>query len=66
MTPAKPVCFVPKPAPEREAEIYRRVLQVHCDRRGEPGHQCRGAVTIRQNSITLQCPLCGDARKVLP
>jgi hypothetical protein len=59
-------CFVPKPCDAQEAELYRRILSIHCDRKAEPDHECRGAVTIRRGSITLQCPLCGDARKVMP
>ena len=50
------------PLPENQANVYRRIHGVHCDRRGEPGHECKGKVTIDRKGITLQCPLCGDAR----
>ena len=63
-------CFMPKPCAPEEAVLYRSILAIHCDRKNEPGHKagdgCRGAITIRRGSITLQCPLCGDARKVIP
>lgn len=62
-------CFMPKPCEPQEAEIYTRLLAIHCDRKNEPGHEssggCRGALTIRRGSITLSCPLCGDARKTI-
>lgn len=59
-------CFMPREAPPAEVDLYRSILAIHCDRKGEPGHECRGAITIRRSSVTLACPLCGDARKVLP
>ena len=58
-------CFLPEPCEPEEADLYHRILAVHCHRKAEEGHACRGAVTIRRGSVTLQCPLCGDARKVI-
>lgn len=61
-------CDMPKPAPRDEAEIYRslrdRLVKAHCaDRR--PAHKCAGLITIDRESITFQCPRCGDAKQTL-
>lgn len=57
-------CHVPTEAPPREKEIYAKILEIHCDQKGD-GHECRGAVTITRRSLTLKCPLCGDSKKTL-
>lgn len=57
-------CHVPTPAEKREKEIYLKILDVHCEQRGD-GHECRGTISINRNTITLSCPLCGDSRKTL-
>lgn len=57
-------CHMPTPAEKREREIYLKVLEVHCEQRGD-GHECRGKISITRNTITLNCPLCGDSRKTL-
>jgi predicted RNA-binding Zn-ribbon protein involved in translation (DUF1610 family) len=57
---------MPEPVPPKEAEIYRRFVEMHCDQRGTKDHECKGKITITAKSLTLQCPLCGDARKTIP
>ena len=61
-------CDMPEPAPAREAELYCQIrdwfLRVHCaDKR--PAHRCAGSITIERQTITMQCPRCGDARQIL-
>ena len=61
-------CDMPSPAPRVEAEIYRSlregIVRAHCaDKR--PAHKCAGTITIDRETITFQCPRCGDARQTL-
>lgn len=58
-------CHLPTPAPDREVELYRKILDAHCDQRDGAGHECRGKISITRNTLTLSCPLCGDSRKTL-
>lgn len=59
-------CHMPKPAPRREAEIYRSfrklIVKAHCaaDR---PAHRCAGVISIDRTTITMNCPRCGDFRQ---
>lgn len=57
---------VPEPFGDGETRFYEdirtRVLKAHCAS-GRDGHDCLGRVTLDRNSVTLNCPLCGDARK---
>lgn len=62
-------CNMPKPASKRATKIYDSIrelmIRAHCaDKR--PAHKCAGAVTITRDTITLNCPRCGDARSTLP
>lgn len=57
-------CLMPAPIPADEAKLYRRLRQAHCARGHQAGQECSGRLTIDRNGITLQCPLCGDARRV--
>lgn len=57
-------CHVPTRVEGREAEIYKKFLEVHCEQRGD-AHDCRGTVSVNRRNITLKCPLCGDARKTI-
>lgn len=59
------LCLVPRPMPVREAERYRKLRALHCDRKRE-SHDCSGRMIIDRNGVTLTCPLCGDARKAYP
>ena len=61
-------CHMPTPEDPKMAEIYagirRAMIKAHCaDRR--PHHHCAGAITITRDTITLNCPRCGDVRKIL-
>lgn len=60
-------CDVAQPAPEREANVYRHLrdslVRVHCS--AKRGHKCCGRITIDREHITLNCPLCGDARQLI-
>lgn len=58
------MCHMPKAADEPDTRLYRKILAVHCENKTE-GHKCLGTVTITARTLTLQCPLCGDARKLL-
>lgn len=62
------VCRMPTRAPQQEAEIYRsmrdHLIQAHCaDKR--PAHKCCGQITITRDAIVLQCPRCGDDKKII-
>jgi hypothetical protein len=57
-------CLMPTEALPREKEIYAKILETHCDQKGD-GHECRGKVSITRTTLTLSCPLCGDSRKTL-
>jgi hypothetical protein len=56
-------CHMPQKADLKESELYLKLHDMNCDRRGEPGHKCAGRVMIDSNGVTLSCPLCGDLRK---
>lgn len=62
------ICRMPTPEKRDMAEIYagirRTMIKAHCaDKRDH--HHCAGAITITRDSITLNCPRCGDVRKIL-
>lgn len=61
-------CLMPRPAPKDEAILYRRIrdrmLKMHCAD-GRPAHKCAGQITLSRESILLQCPRCGDEKKLL-
>ncbi len=62
------VCHMPTPETPKMAGVYKQmrelVVRVHCaDKR--PAHKCAGAVTIDRTTITLNCPRCGDVRKII-
>ena len=59
------VAAVPAPIATEDATLYRLLRESHCDRRA-PAHGCAGTVTIDRAGVTLQCPLCGDARGLMP
>lgn len=61
-------CRMPAPARRKEATLMTKirdlVVKGHCaDKR--PAHKCCGAVTITRDAIVLQCPRCGDAKKII-
>lgn len=60
-------CHLPSPAPLRDSEIYARfrntMIRAHCA--AKRGHLCCGAITITRDTITMNCPLCGDCRMIL-
>jgi hypothetical protein len=61
-------CHMPTPVSRDEATIYRHfrdlIMRAHCaDNR--PSHRCAGTISIDRTSITLNCPRCGDARKII-
>jgi len=66
-TPEINSCDMPEPAKRSEAEIYTGIrntmIRVHCA--AKRAHNCCGAITITRNHITMNCPLCGDARQLL-
>ncbi len=61
-------CEMPKPAPRKEADIYRGIrdtlVNAHCanDRKEHP---CCGVITITVKHITMKCKLCGDSRQLI-
>lgn len=62
------LCHMPTPEEPKIATIYRQMremlVRAHCaDKR--PHHRCAGAITITRDTITLNCPRCGDLRKTL-
>jgi len=58
-------CHIPQALGSKEAELFRRLREAHCDA-GEASHDCQGRVIVDRNGVTLSCPRCGDARKVQP
>lgn len=61
-------CHMPAPEEPKMATIYanmrKAIVKAHCaDAR--PAHRCAGAITITRDTITLNCPRCGDIRKTL-
>lgn len=60
--------FVFDMLPETDRHVYRMLHNAHCDRKEkDPGHECKGAITIRRDTVTLRCPLCGIAKaSILP
>lgn len=58
------MCHPPKRLPAEHSDFYRKLHRAHCAHKDEPGHDCQGRLTVDRNGVTLQCPLCGDARKV--
>lgn len=60
-------CDIPGPCKPSESEIYGHMrdllVKAHCA--AKRGHQCCGAITIDRRHITMNCPLCGDARQIL-
>ena len=62
-------CEMPTPAPRTEAEIYRSmrdlIVKAHCAKDRSAAHPCAGVITITAKHITMQCKLCGDARKTI-
>lgn len=57
-------CEVPQACDVHEIELYRKFHSMHCARREKGEHDCMGRVTLDRNGVTLQCPRCGDSRKV--
>lgn len=59
------LCHVPGRLSQKESELFRTIHGAHCARRHE-SHECSGSLTINRGGVTLNCPLCGDARNVHP
>lgn len=61
-------CHMPAPEEPKMADIYRKIRETlvrsHCVDEREH-HRCAGAITITRDTITLNCPRCGDVRKTL-
>ena len=60
--PLIPFIEHPEPVDDEQAGLYRLLLGAHCDQGHKDGVGCQGAMTIRNNSVTLRCPLCGGCR----
>ena len=64
------VCNMPTPLPAKEQKIWRGLVNLihkgHCARGKEAydKHECQGRITIGRGTVDLQCPLCGDARRL--
>lgn len=61
-------CHMPTPEEPRVAQVYANIrklmVKAHCaDNR--PHHKCAGAITITCDTITMNCPRCGDVRKII-
>ena len=55
-------CSVPRKMGEKESKLFRLLHEQHCASDG--AHICMRRITVDVNGVTMQCPLCGDARKV--
>lgn len=55
-------CKMPTIVEGKEAEVYRILLNHHCQHPDkETGeHQCTGAITISENAVVARCKRCGD------
>lgn len=62
---APELCLLPDDIDPREVALYQLLRRLHCDRKAA-SHDCHGRVSLDRNGITLQCPLCGDCRRVYP
>lgn len=58
------MCHMPGKVEPQEVKIYQKILGMHCENKTE-GHKCLGEITITAQTLTLQCPLCGDVRKMM-
>jgi hypothetical protein len=61
-------CHMPVAEEPKVAAVYRKmrelIVRAHCaDKR--PTHRCAGTVSIDRATITLNCPRCGDLRKII-
>lgn len=61
-------CHMPVPEEPAIATVYanlrKTIVRAHCAD-GREHHRCAGAITITRDTITLNCPRCGDLRKTL-
>lgn len=61
-------CHVPAPTTPLLSDIYRgfrdHLIKTHCDAKRGP-HACCGTISIDRKTVTLNCRLCGDLRKLL-
>jgi predicted RNA-binding Zn-ribbon protein involved in translation (DUF1610 family) len=55
---------MPRHLTAQESDLYRKLHHLNCSHSEKKSdfHDCRGRITITQNGITLNCPLCGDSR----
>ncbi len=58
-------CELPTLVSDEEREVFRDMHRIFCAQKDDPDHECKGAVTLTHNSITLRCALCGDARRMI-
>lgn len=58
------LCHMPTVLPVDESKVYHKLLRMHCENKTE-GHKCLGTIAITAHTMTLQCPLCGDVRKMM-
>jgi len=59
------LCGMPEAMSVGEQRLYEKIRVVHCER-AQVSHECLGRMTIDRRGVTLQCPLCGDARNIYP
>ena len=57
-------CLMPRAIEKKESDMWRKLHGLKCER-ARKSHNCRGKITIDATSVTLQCPVCGDARSKL-
>ncbi len=61
-------CLTPTPVRAKEAEVYTSirdtVVRAHCAAK-RPSHRCCGKITLTRTDMTLNCPLCGDAKSLI-
>lgn len=57
-------CLVPTPIDPKEVDLWQKLHTLHCDRKRE-SHRCRGSITVTATAVTLNCPVCGDSRRLL-
>lgn len=58
-------CYLPRTVEPKEADLYRKIREVHCDQRKKKDHPCAGTVTLAPGHMLLQCPLCGDFKGII-
>lgn len=56
-------CALPRKLSQLESDLMKKFHSMYCAEK-LPNHECQGRVSVDRNGVTLNCPRCGDERKV--